>query len=80
MALLESSAELDYKMMLKELRHGIRLFRECQQCRGDIYFDTDNWGSYFSCMQAGHMIEVDTPRGKELTLLAYRNQVSRKAT
>lgn len=78
MVSLESRIEPDYKMMLKELIPDIVTLKGCQKCQGDIYFDRDVWGPYFSCVQAGHTIQVDTPRGKELTLLAYRSRVARK--
>ena len=77
MVILEST-EPDYRALLKELRPGVRILRGCSSCDGAIYFQRDSWGSYFACLQAGHMTEADTPRGKELTLLAYTNQTRRK--
>ena len=43
---------------------------ECDRCEGDLYWDRDVYGSYKTCIQCGHVIDLDerelTPRSVDI--------------
>ena len=38
-------------------------FKSCPKCQGDLYRDTDSYGSYVACIQCSHYLtEVEEAR------------------
>ena len=35
--------------------------KNCPRCKGDLYFDRDQYGSYKSCIQCGFMMDIVEP-------------------
>ena len=42
-------------------------FKSCPKCHGDLYQDSDTYGTYISCLQCGHYLTEADETGLELS-------------
>ena len=44
-------------------------FKACPKCNGDLYRDSDSYGTYVACLQCGHYLTEADERRLELSSL-----------
>ncbi|HJN86951.1 MAG: hypothetical protein QF714_02980 [Dehalococcoidia bacterium] len=47
-------------------------FKACNKCKGDLYLESDSYGSFLKCLQCGRITEVET-RGPGLLKVDARD-------
>ena len=47
-------------------------FKACNKCEGDLYLESDSYGSFLKCLQCGRITEVET-RGPGLLKVDARD-------
>ena len=52
--------------------------KSCPKCRGDMYLERDNFGSYRQCLQCGKTEDTDAPSPMLASVAAAETKVGRR--